>query len=132
MFNLIRNSYLFALSVFVFGITSIWWLTIYFRNLTEGQENNIYTLIYPALALIGGIIGCNAAQNWGGLKSSFGKAIYFLSFGLLAQFIGQAIYAYYIYVLHVEVPYPSFGDIGYFGSVLLYIVALFYLARIVA
>ena len=31
------------------------------------------------------------------------------------------MYAFYIYVQKIEVPYPSLGDIGYFGSVILYI-----------
>lgn len=132
MYKILRNNYLFLISTILFIVTSLWWFTIYFRGLTEGQENDIYTLAYPFLALLGGLIGCIAAQNWGGFNSKFGKAIYLLTFGLLAQFVGQCIYAYYIYIAKIEVPYPSFGDIGFFGSVLFYIAGLFYLAQTIA
>ena len=40
------------------------------------------------------------------------------------------MYAYFIYVKGVEVPYPSFGDIGYFGSVIFYIMGSYFLARV--
>jgi len=100
--------------------------------LTEGNENNYYTLIYPFISLFGGLIGCKVAHGWGGLKSYFGKTLYLFSFGLLLQFLGQVIYAYYIYILNVAIPYPSLGDIGYFGSVIFYILALLSLANILA
>jgi hypothetical protein len=61
------------------------------------------------------------AKEWGGLKSAFGRALFFISLGLLAQFFGQISYNSYIYFLGVEVPYPSIGDLGFFGSVVFYI-----------
>src|SRR3989338_3485535 len=128
----IRDNALVQFSILLFIGLSIWWTTIYLRGLTEGVENNIYTLSYPLLSILGGIIGIISAKKWGGLKSVFGKSIYFFSFGLLAQFLGQLLYAYYIYIEGIEVPYPSLGDVGYFGSVIFYIFAVFMLGKVIA
>lgn len=113
-----------------FVALTAWWLSIYFRGLKEGIENNAFTLIYPFLSLAGGSIGLMNARKWGGFRSYLGKAISMLSFGLLAQFFGQAMYSYDIYIKGIEVPYPSIGDLGYFGSVVLYIIGVALLAKV--
>ncbi len=113
-----------------FLILTILWITMYFRDLKVESENNAFTLIYPFLSLIGSLVGLYVARKWGGLKSVLGKVISMFSFGLFAQFFGQAMYAYYIYVTGIEVPYPSLGDIGYFGSVIFYIIGAIYLAKV--
>jgi len=51
------------------------------------------------------------------------------SIGLLFQEFGQLVYAYYAIVKEVEVPYPSIGDIGFFGSALFYIYGAALLAQ---
>lgn len=107
-----------------FVALSIWWVAIYVRGLTGGTENTAFTLIYPLMALAGGLSGLFISRRWGGIKSYLGSALLFLSVGLLLQFFGQAVYAYYIYVLGVETPYPSIGDVGFFGSILCYLFAL--------
>jgi hypothetical protein len=70
-----------------------------------------------------------AARKWGGFKTVLGKALMFFSFGLLAQEAGQLIYQYYIYGAKIDIPYPSWGDVAYFGSVLFYIAATYQLAK---
>jgi len=117
--------------ILFFLVLSIWWILIYRQGLHEGPQNDAFTLIYPLMSLIGGIIGIVVSSRWGGLKSYFGSAIMFLSFGLLAQFFGQASYAFLIYVESIAVPYPSIGDIGYFGSIFFYIIALIYLGKVI-
>lgn len=126
-----RYSVLYTIHTIFFMSLTGWWITIYARGLIDSPENSGYTLTYPFLALLGSIIGIVASQKWGGFGSRFGKTVSFLTLGFLFQFLGQAIYAYYIYVLKVDVPYPSFGDIGYFGSVLFYIIGLMYLTQTV-
>ncbi len=113
-----------------FAILTVWWLSIFFRGLAEGPENNAFTLIYPLLSLIGGVAGLSFAKKWGGLKSVLGGSITYFSAGILAQFAGQALYSYYIYVLGVEVPYPSVGDVAFFGSVVFYIFGVVQLAKV--
>ncbi len=134
MINFIVEQYkeskiLKLVSVF-FVLLSIWWLSMYLRGLTEGPENDLYILIYPFLSLIGGVYGWVFASKWGGFKSTFGSAIALFSLGLLAQFGGQMLYDYYQLYLHVEVPYPSIGDISYFLSVIFYILGVYQLARV--
>jgi len=101
-----------------------------YRGLQAGVENNLFTLVYPWISLVGGVSGIYAAQKWGGFKSLLGKTVLMFSLGLLFQFLGQAIYAYYIYINGIEVPYPSLGDIGYFGSVIFYINAAYLVAKL--
>lgn len=124
-----KNPVLQIVSAF-FIIMSIWWVSIYIRGLVDTNENNYFTLIYPLLSLVGGITGFIFAKRWGGLKSHMGSALSFFSAGLLAQFFGQAAYAYYIYIQHITVPYPSVGDIGFFGSVVFYIYGVYLLAKV--
>ena len=124
-----RNILIIICSAFSL-VLSIWWILMYSRGLHEGPENNAFTLIYPFMSLVGGIIGLIVSKHWGGLKSYFGRSLSFFSFGLFAQFFGQAAYAYFIYIKGIQVPYPSIGDIGYFGSVIFYIIAIFLLARV--
>ena len=124
------NNKISKLITFVFLGLFIWWVSIHFRGLTEGWENEYYTTAYSLLALLGGVYGLNYAKKWGGLKSTLGSALTMLSAGLLSQFIGTMLYSYYIFVLGVEVPYPSAGDIVFLISILLYIYGSYLIARI--
>ncbi|OGY35224.1 MAG: hypothetical protein A3D99_00955 [Candidatus Andersenbacteria bacterium RIFCSPHIGHO2_12_FULL_45_11] len=126
----IKQSWTARLVLVLFVALSLWWVTIYLRGLTSGFENNAFTLSYPWLSLIGGIIGLGIAKKWGGFKSIIGRSLLALSLGLLAQSFGQAAYAYYIYVTGIEVPYPSVGDVGYFSSILFYLYGVLLLARV--
>lgn len=128
---LITSKGFFAIFLVFVGL-SVWWFSIFGRGLTEGSENDYFTLLYPLMALIGAVIGFVASKKWGGFSSVFGKVIGLFSIGLFFQFIGQALYAYFIYVEQIEVPYPSLGDVGYFGSILFYIAGLITLGKIVA
>ncbi len=128
--NNFKNDIFFRIILFIFILLTIWWFSIFGRGLIDHPENTYFTLSYPFLSLIGGIAGLYYAEKWGGLKSFLGKSICMFSFGLLAQFYGQAMYAYFIYIKGIEVPYPSFGDVGYFGSVIFYFIAIIYLAKV--
>lgn len=65
----------------------------------------------------------------GGIQSVMGRALLFFSLSLLSQIFGQVTYAYFALILHVGVPYPSIGDIGYFSSIPLYILGIYNLAK---
>lgn len=130
LFEELRKNIFFKFIFSFFCLLSLWWVSITFRGLIDDHENNLFTLIYPLLSLAGGIAGVYYAGKWGGLKSALGRSISMFSYGLLAQFFGQAMYAYYIYIKGIEVPYPSFGDFGYFGSVIFYIFGISFLAKV--
>lgn len=122
---------LFLTVLFIFFL-GFWILINVFENKVSNLEGaqTLFTNTYGMVALFGGIFALLTAKRWGGFRSLMGKSIGFFGLGLLAQELGQLMYAYYVYVKKVEVPYPSLGDIGYFGSVLLYITAIYLLFKV--
>lgn len=89
----------------------------------------IFPHIYASMAFFGAISGIYVSSKWGGFKSLVGRALLFYSFGLLFQFFGQIVYSYYSLVSGIEIPYPSIGDIGFFGSIPPYIIATYFLSK---
>lgn len=113
----------------VFSVLFGWGL---WANITgDDAQRELFSDSYWVLPLLCGVAGISAARRWGGLSSIFGKAVTFLSIGLLAQTFGQVVYTYYALVQQVEAPYPSIGDIGFFGAVIAYILGAYYLAKTV-
>jgi len=114
----------------VFGFFAAWWVLLRLNKAPSSLSGDSFSDTYGVAALIGGLIGLRIAKDWGGFKSQMGKALSFFSFGLLAQAFGQLVYSMYFFFLHRDIPYPSLGDIGYFGSVLLYIYAIYTMLKI--
>ncbi|MEK7599709.1 MAG: hypothetical protein AAB462_01600 [Patescibacteria group bacterium] len=119
---------IFATLVFVGYVA--WWASFQTALAEQGLSVQRFSYIYGSMALLGAIVGLIASKKWGGYKTVIGKALLFFSLGLLAQEAGQLIYAYYIFVSHVDIPYPSWGDVAYFGSVLFYIAAAYFLTKV--
>jgi len=105
------------------------WFFINFSFESNSFWHNLFSDTYGIVAAFGGLWGLRIGERWGGLKSVMGKAIGFFSLGLLFQAFGQFIYSIYYLFLQVEVPYPSLGDLGYFGSIPFYIYAVLMLAK---
>ena len=103
-------------------VTCIWLL------LNQREKEYIGNL-YVGIAFIGATVGLKIAVSLGFNKSYIGKSILYFSLGLFAQVFGQIVYAYYILVKQVQIPYPSLGDIGYFGTIPLYTAGVIYLAK---
>lgn len=120
---------LYSISI-VFLVFLVWGLWINFSGLQESDPlRQWFTDSYWILPLIGGIYGLVTSKRWGGLSSVFGKAILYFSIGLLMQVFGQVVYSAYAIFGGVEIPYPSVGDIGFFGSIPLYILGLLQLGQ---
>jgi len=123
------------LSLFIwitFIAFALWWLyiNVFVRApLSDNIHYKLFGATYGVMSLIGGCIGLAASRKWGSHKSMVGRALLFFSIGLLLQAFGQVAYSFYVYVLKVDIPYPSVGDVGYFGSVLLYIYAAWELSK---
>ncbi len=115
-----------AIGIFIFFIIS-WVLRNYFID----DNPLLYWpfAFYCLLSLFGGLIGISIANEWGGLKSAVGKAIFILSLGLLGQFFGQMYYFVSFDILGNTEPLPI-GEIGFLGSVILYAIGAFYLAKV--
>jgi hypothetical protein len=129
MVNVKFYRYVFTLLLVLFIGLSAWWAILHLTNSVETTAGNIYGALYGSVALVGGIYGLFAARSWGFFKSYFGKAIVFLSLGLLLQEFGQLAYSYAFSLKHIELPYPSIADVGYFGSIFMYIAGAFCLMR---
>ncbi len=111
-------------------VVTVWWLSIKpFASESMINEKHFWSAAYMLLSIIGGIFGLIVSKYWGGYKSIMGKAIICFSVGLFLQSFGQIIYNYYTLFAKVEAPYPSLGDLGYFGSIPAYIYGVLLLGR---
>lgn len=125
-----RYKIIFGLANLIFVSFAIFWAVIFLNDLQgETDTAEIFSATYAAMALYGGLIGLATARYWGWHKSLIGRSVLFLSLGLLAQVFGQLAYSAYTYLWHQEIPYPSLGDIGFFGSVIFYLLATYSLIR---
>jgi len=118
--------------VIIFFVLTAWWFYLNpFSNDPSLVSNKyIWGSYYQILAIIGGIVGIIISRSFGGFKSWLGKSVLFLAIGLFLQSFGQSVYSYFNIVAQVQAPYPSIGDIGYFGSVIAYILGVLCLARV--
>lgn len=67
-------------------------------------------------------------RMWGGLKSSLGKAVFFVSLGLALWGLGESIWSYYNFFKGVPAPYPSLADIGFAPSIFFWILGTAFLS----
>ncbi len=108
-----------------------WWAVLNLKGLDNIGDSavELFSASYGLMALYGACVGIATSRLWGGFRSLIGRSLLMFSFGLLAQEFGQITYSAYTYLFKVEIPYPSIGDIGYFGSILFYIYAVLLLIK---
>lgn len=113
-------------------LTSLFILYVFWWVVTKLFESEIlyiaWGVSYWIFAVLGTIAGCFIAKKWGGYRSIFGRTIYAFSAGLLLQAVGQNFTNYYI-LNDLEI-YPSWADLGFFGSIPFYIYGSFLLTKI--
>lgn len=130
MWQTIHKEWQAKIAILLLVLLTVWWvISPSVQESMGGRFFGDFPSIYAIMAFWGGLWGLIIAQKWGGLQSITGKAIAMFSLGLLAQLFGQIAYAYLSFYKNIEVPYPSIGDIGYFGSIPLYILGIWYLAK---
>lgn len=113
----------------LFILLTVWWVITKIFWQDDPIHNQLFAASYGVMALWGAFWGLETSKKWGWAKSVMGKASLMFALGLFAQEFGQLTYSYYIYFWRREVPYPSIGDIGYFGSIPLYAYGVFLLAK---
>src|SRR3990167_7042955 len=119
------------ITVTLFLIFGVWWAVLYFYFHSILTEQNLYwAAMYQLIALWGGVFGLFSSRRWGGHRSLMGRGIIYFSIGLLLQSFGQSVFSYYTTILGVDIPYPSIADVGYFGSIVLYILGIASIARV--
>lgn len=106
----------------------IWWLAI--NKLNVPNRDN-FSDSYSLISLTAGLAGLVAAKKWGLFKSKFGAAIGFFALGLILQFLGHLIYGLYFRVGHVELAFPSVGDIPFLLTGFAYILGVYNLLKII-
>lgn len=116
----------------LFGVLAIWWLILNPLSTDPSLDHMkyIWGSSYQLIAIWGGVLGIFISQSYGGIKSLLGKSILFFSLGLLFQAFGQSVYSYYNLFANIQAPYPSLGDIGFFGSIIMYIIGALALAKV--
>ncbi len=125
----IKKEWQAKVSLLLFVFFTAWWLIIQQKVAGSEANHNYFSDTYGLIALWGGIWGMYISVGWGGMKSLIGRTIIYFSIGLLMQEFGQLAYSYYYLFQGIAVPYPSIGDIGYFGSIPFYILGVFTLAK---
>ena len=116
--------------IVLFGLFFLWWLWFnLFNPSPTHQQGNVWTSIYMIFSLFGFTSGIIVFHSFGGFKTALGRAIFAFSLGLLFQSFGQTTYTYYLFFKHIDIPYPSIGDIGFFGSIPIYFYGITQLAK---
>jgi hypothetical protein len=116
------------LTTILFLLLAAWWVYSFFY--LRDYNNLLWGATYQIVAVVGVISGLIVSRQWGGYKSLLGRAVLFFSLGLVFQVFGQSVFSFYNLVAQVDIPYPSIADIGYFGSIPLYIYATALLLRV--
>jgi hypothetical protein len=111
-----------------FGLMVIFWAYLFVSHHNSGNLNYWYSFLFGLIPLVGGLAGMVKSGIWGGLRSSLGKAVFFVSFGLLLWGFGESIWSYYNFFKHVPAPYPSLADIGFAPSIFFWILGTAFLS----
>lgn len=132
MFETIKRNHIAQFALIMLLVFVGWWVSFQGVVDQQGSSVNWFENTYGLMALLGSIVGFTAVKKWGGAKAVIGRALLFFSLGLFAQEVGQLVSSYYTQIAHTDLPYPSLGDVAYFGSVVLYLIAALYLGKAVA
>lgn len=128
MIETIKREWSAKVALLIFILFTFWWVLLQ-TSLNTDLNKQLFGAYYGAMAMWGALWGVIISQNWGSYKSVMGKILIFFALGLFLQEFGQLAYSFYTYFLHVDIPYPSWGDIGYFGSIPAYIYGVVLLAK---
>ena len=112
-----------------FLVTIILWVVLRLQNSKAGDANYWYSFLFGLTPLFAGAIGIAKAGIWGRFRSALGKAVFFVSLGLLLWGFGETIWSYYNFFKNVPAPYPSIADIGFAPSIFFWVLGAAYLSR---
>jgi hypothetical protein len=107
----------------------IFWAILFVSHKNSGNFNYWYSFLFGLVPFFGGLIGMLKAKIWGGLKSTLGKAVFYISLGLFLWGFGENIWSYYNFFKGVPAPYPSIADIGFAPSIFFWILGTYHLSK---
>jgi hypothetical protein len=127
---LTNTNWAIRILLLVYLIACIWWLGIFLTGSVDTLANNSFGLILGFMPVFSGLYGLVLAKKWGLFTSAVGKAVTFLSLGLISWGLGTLIFSgYYNLYADVEVPYPSLADVGYVLALPLWTIGMVNLAK---
>src|SRR4051812_40014849 len=106
-----------------------YWVVLHIHGSKTSNYNYFYSFLFSLTPLIGGLIGMWRSSIWGRLKSSTGKAVFFVSLGLFLWGAGSMIWSWYNFVPKVSAPYPSLADIGFAPSIFFWGLGVWFLSK---
>jgi hypothetical protein len=112
-----------------YGVVLLYWLGLTLTHTRDSQINYVYQLLIAILPIIGGLQGLRVARKWGGLRSKLGKALTFLSAGIVSWGLGQVAWSYYVILAGNKIPFPSLADLGFIVAIPLWLTGIVYLSR---
>ncbi len=107
----------------------VFWILLFLSGSKTGFYNYLYSFLFGLIPLIGGFVSMINSKLWGGLKSSVGKAVFFIGLGLFCWGFGETIWSYYNFFLSEPAPYPSLADLVFAPSIFFYGLGAFYLSK---
>lgn len=122
------NIYQKVTAGFLVGLAVFWaWLLVTHHK--GGNLNYWYSFLFGLIPFFGGLVGMVNSRIWGGLRSTIGRAVFFVSLGLFLWGFGENIWSYYNFFKHVPAPYPSLADLGFAPSIFFWILGMAYMSK---
>ncbi|MFM7088588.1 MAG: hypothetical protein ACKOW9_03590 [Candidatus Paceibacterota bacterium] len=126
-----KNHFL-HLTILLFGLFTFWWIQVEpFDSQSLLSEKGTWSEFYWIFAAFAGLFGVFTSKEFGFTRSIIGRTVLAFSIGLLLQAIGQIIDAYLSAIGNADIFYPSASELGYAGSIFVYIYGAYLLARYV-
>ncbi|MBI1862948.1 hypothetical protein HYS00_02410 [Candidatus Microgenomates bacterium] len=121
---------LLALVLTLHAFNTLWWIML--ENSFAHQAsiwNFLFNGLYGMEYLCGGIIGMYYHRRLGGLKSTIGTSLFFLSMGMIIYSVGAFTWLGYNLLSKTELPYPSWADLFYSLLVPFFVIGLWRLLK---
>lgn len=122
------NKYQQLAIVYFIGLVGLW-AYIQLIGSKSGDLNYWYSFLFGLVPLVGGVIGMFRSKVWGGLRSTLGRAVFFVSLGLVCWGVGESIWSYYNFFENVAAPYPSWADLGFAPSIFFWVIGAGFLSH---
>ncbi len=108
----------------------LFWLELNFIGKSKtGFPNYFFSFLFSVVPLLCGFLGMFFAKSWGWLKSSMGRAVFFVSLGSFCWGSGSMLWSYYNFFKDIPMPYPSLADVGFLAASLFWIIGVINLSR---
>jgi len=117
-----NNFYRFVILSFI--ILSAWFLHIYINAATESEEALYWVLFTGVIPLSGVRYFLRLPRK----QTNTTKAVFFFCAGMVSQGVGLLVWNTYNRV-GVAIPYPSWADVGYAGTIFWYLLGALYLTH---